>query len=191
MSKTRSAKLRKPMAAPPEAVTITRGDHLIGLYATDDERLQLAVPFILDGLREGSVCFLIGPIRSTSAILAEIAKSRPQIAAEIAQGRLITTEHQDTPCAQYKFFEDRISAAQVRSFRLFADMIGARDRMSIDQILELERGFDDVITHKHPMAAVCAYDVRMFSGVDMLAVLRTHHGALRYAPDDVREKAAK
>jgi hypothetical protein len=194
MGKTRSRKSPETTSAPSGALSIIRGDHFMGLYATDNERLRLAVTFLLDGLREGSLCFLIGPDRSNQAILAELKKSRPAIAADIADGRLIAAEHQTTPRDQYKFFEDRMSAAEkigLRTFRLFADMVGARQRMSIEQVLELERGFDEAIVHKHQMTALCAYDVRQFSGVEMLAALRSHPGSVRYIKEDTRENAAK
>jgi hypothetical protein len=194
MAKPRGRKTSRSTNASNEAVTITRGDHLVALYATDNERLVLAVPFLLDGLREGSVCFLIGPDSSTNQILAELRKSRPEIDAEIAEGRLIAAEHQQSPSGQYEFFERGMSGAEragLNSFRLFADMIGAQQHMSFEQLLDLEQGFDEAIVHKHHIAALCAYDVRKFSGIELLATLRSHRGAVRYASKDSREKAIK
>jgi hypothetical protein len=194
MAKTRGRKLPRSTKGLNEAVTITRGDHLIALYSTDSERLMLAVPFLRDGLSEGSVCFLIGPVASTNHILAELKKIRPEVDAETAKGRLIVAEHQDTPRNQYDFFEEGMSAAEqdgLGNFRLFADMIGAHQHMSFEQLLDLERGFDEMVVHKHQMAALCAYDVRMFSGIELLAALRAHGGSVRYASDDTRENATK
>lgn len=194
MAKTRGRKSPRSTNGLNEAVTITRGDHLVALYATDNERLVLAVPFLLDGLREGSVCFLIGPDTSTKGILAEMKKSWPEIDAEIADGRLIAAGHQATAREQYEFFENGMSAAERagrNTFRLFADMIGARRQMSFDQVLELEQRFDELIVHKHQTAALCAYDVRAFSGIELLSALRSHHGAVRYATGDTREKATE
>jgi hypothetical protein len=194
MGKTRGRKSPRSIKTLNEAVTVTRGDHLIALYATDNERLVLAVPFLLDGLREGSICFLIGPDRSTNEILAELKKSRPGIVAEIAEGRLIVAEHQDAPRDQYEYFEGGMSAAEqagLNSFRLFADMTGARQHMSFEELLDLEQGLDEAIVHKHHLAALCAYDVRAFSGIELLAALRSHGGAVRYASEGTREKATK
>jgi hypothetical protein len=81
--------------------------------------------------------------------------------------------------------------AGLNSFRLFADMIGAQQHMSFEQLLDLEQGFDEAIVHKHQMAALCAYDVRKFTGIELLATLRSHRGAVRYASEDSREKAMK
>jgi len=194
MGKTRSRESQRPANAPADPLTIIRGDHFVGLYATDNERLSLAVTFLIEGLREGSLCFLIGPDSSNQAILAELKKSRPEIAAEMADGRLIVSEHQHTARDQYKFFLDRMSAAEgvgLRTFRLFADMLGARQRMGIEQTLELESGFDEVIIHKHQMTAMCAYDVRHFSGVEILAALKSHPGSVRYIEDNTRQNAPK
>ena len=194
MGKTRGRKSPRSTNALNEAVTVTSGDHLFALYATDQERLLLAVPFLLDGLREGSVCFLIGPESSTKKIVGELKMNRIDIDRDIAEGRLVVAEHQSSTLAQFEFFESRTSAAEragLSSFRLFADMTGARQHMSIEQILDIERGFDDAIVHKHQIAAMCAYDVRSFSGIELLTALRTHRGSARYAHDDVREKAMK
>jgi hypothetical protein len=89
---------------------------------------------------------------------------------------------------------DHMSAAErvgLRSFRLFADMLGARQRMGIEQTLELESGFDEVIIHKHQMTAMCAYDVRHFSGVEILAALKSHPGSVRYSKAGAGENPAQ
>jgi hypothetical protein len=193
MGKPRGRKSPGSTIASNEAVTITRGDHLVALYATDNERLVLAVPFLLDGLHEGSVCFLIGPDRSTDEILTELRKRRPEIDADIVEGRLIVAEHRHSPRDQYEFLERGTSGAEragLNSFRLFADMIGAQQHMAFEQLLDLEQGFDQAIVHKHHMAALCAYDVREFSGIELLAALRSHRG-VRYAGHDSRAKAIK
>jgi hypothetical protein len=192
MGKTRSRKSPRSTNASNEAVTITRGDHLIALYATDNELLVLAVPFLLDGLREGSVCFLIGPDSSTKEILGELKKGLREIEAEIAARRVIVAEHRDTARGQYEFFERGMSAAEqagLNTFRLFADMIGARQHMSFEQLLELEQELDETIVHKHHTTAMCAYDVRAFSGIELLAALRSHRGRVRYASDVTLAKA--
>ena len=167
-----------------EGVTVTRGDHLFALYATDRERRALAVPFLIDGLREGSICFLVAPEISREEILTELKESRTEIDNDIAAGRLIATEHQDSPREQYEFLERETSAAErdgATTFRLFADMIGARQRMSLVQLLELEEGFDEAIVRNHQIAAMCAYDVRKFSGIELLGALKSHRGSVRYA----------
>lgn len=177
-----------------EGVTVTRGDHLFALYATDAERVALAVPFLLDGLREGSVCFLIGSASARTGILAELKRSQSGIDDDTAAARLIATEHQDSPREQYEFFERQTSAAEragVTTFRLFADMIGARQQMPVEQVLKLEEGFDEAIVRRHQIAAMCAYDVRKFSGIELLGALRSHRGSVRYAYDNTREKTTK
>ncbi len=194
MGKTRDPKSPTSTNASSEAVTITSGDHLIALYATENERLLLAIPFLLDGLRERSVCFLIGPDSSRNEILAELKKRRPEIDAEIAGGRLIAAGHRDTPRDQYTFYDGAMTRAEqtgLDRFRLFADMIGARQQMSFEQIFDLEQGFDEAIVHKHQIVALCAYDVRKFSGIELLATLRAHRGAVRYASVDTLAKAKR
>jgi excisionase family DNA binding protein len=44
-----------------EPVSTIHGNHLCGIYGSDAGRLDLMVPFLLEGLRKKSVCFLVAP----------------------------------------------------------------------------------------------------------------------------------
>jgi MEDS: MEthanogen/methylotroph, DcmR Sensory domain len=59
-------------------------------------------------------------------------------------------------------------------------MIGMRARVSPEELIEFESGLDDKIVGKFPVAILCAYDARVFSGVDLLNALKTHGDAFRY-----------
>src|SRR5207247_4072064 len=86
------------------SLTITRGDHLCGFYASDIGRISLAVPFLLDGLNEGSVCFLIAPVRVRAEIIKHLRKQRRSLQADIEAATLIPSEHRDSARAQYSYF---------------------------------------------------------------------------------------
>ena len=97
--------------------------------------------------------------------------------SDIKEGRLILTEHQKSPAAQCRFFEVEMKKAQergVESFRVVGDMWGLRVLVSAKQMVELELGLERLIVPRFPVEAICAYDARKFSGLELLDALRDH-----------------
>jgi transcriptional repressor of dcmA and dcmR len=166
-----------------EPVAAVHGNHLCGIYGSDAGRIELTVPFLLDGLRSESVCFLIAPSRSQKAILRAMKEKRPALDADIRRGRLIVSEHQNTPAAQCRFFEVAMTKAQdegVRSFRVVGDMWGLRLKVSAKEMIKLEVGFERLIVPRFPVVALCAYDARKFDGVELLDALKDHKDTFRF-----------
>jgi hypothetical protein len=160
-----------------EPVAAIHGNHLCGIYGSDAGRLDLVVPFLLEGLRQKSVCFLIAPSSAQRGILKAMKKKRPSLDSDIAAGRLIVSEHQKSPAAQCRFFENAMKKAEdegVDSFRVVGDMWGLRLLVSSKQMVELELGFERLIVSRFPVVAICAYDARKFTGVELLDALRDH-----------------
>lgn len=160
-----------------DGLAFTVGEHIGALYGSDSGLDALGVPFVLNGLDEGSVVFLIGPQASTGRILDQLAGVRPGLQSDIEEGRLLVAKHQATGPEQLDYFETRIAEAEkagIDSFRLFADMIGLREHVSSDDLGELEEGFERQIIPNHRMIAMCAYDVRAFTGPEILAALKQH-----------------
>ena len=163
--------------------TITRGDHLCGFYSSDIGRISLALPFLLDGLNEGSVCFLIGPLRARAKIIKHLKKQRRSLQADIEAATLIPSEHHDSPRAQYTYFRkimEKRASADAHSFRVFGDMWGLRSKISQGSLIEFEALYDRLIARKYPVATLCIYDVRRFSGVEVLEALKGHRDTFRH-----------
>jgi transcriptional repressor of dcmA and dcmR len=81
-----------------------------------------------------------------------------------------------------RFFENAMNkaeAAGVESFRVFGDMWGLRSLVSARQMVELELGFERLLVPRYPVLAICAYDARKFSGVELLDALRDHEDTRR------------
>jgi transcriptional repressor of dcmA and dcmR len=166
-----------------EAVAAIHGNHLCGIYGSDEARLDLAVPFLLEGLQQKSVCFLVGPSKTQRQILKAMKKKRASLNSDIAAGRLIVSEHQESAADQIRFFETAMTPAEdegVESFRLFADMWGLRLLVSAKEMIELEVEFEQVIIARFPMIALCAYDARKFSGIELLDALKDHEDTFRF-----------
>lgn len=172
----------KTKARRDKAVAAIHGNHLCGIFGTDAGRLDLAVPFLLEGLQKESVCFLVAPSAAQAGILKAMKKKRPSLNADIKNGRLIVSEHQQSAAEQVRFFQVAMKKAEdegVQSFRLFADMWGLRLLVSAKEMIDLEIDFEQVIVSRFPVVAICAYDARKFSGVELLAALKDHDDTFR------------
>jgi len=163
----------KPVAA-------IRGNHLCGIYGSDAGRLDLVVPFLLEGLAKKSVCFLVAPKNAQRAILKAMKQRRPSLDSDIKAGRLIVSEHQKSPTAQCRFFERAMKMAEdegVESFRVVGDMWGLRLNVSAKQMIKLEVEFERLLVPRFPVVALCAYDARRFTGLELLDALKDHNDA--------------
>jgi excisionase family DNA binding protein len=166
-----------------EAVATIHGNHLCGIYGTDAGLLELAVPFLLEGLEKKSVCFLVAPADSQGEILKAMKEKHPSLDADIKAGRLIVSEHQESPAAQCRFFEVAMKKAEddgVESFRVVGDMWGLRLLVSAKEMVELELGFERQIVPRFPVVALCAYDARKFAGIELLDALKDHQDTFKY-----------
>jgi excisionase family DNA binding protein len=166
-----------------EPIAAVHGNHLCGIYGSDAGRIDLTVPFLLDGLRNKSVCFLVAPSRAQKPILRAMKRRRPALDSDIKTGRLIVSEHQNTPAAQCRFFEVAMRKAEaegVQSFRVVGDMWGLRLKVSAKEMVKLEVGFERLIVPRFPVVALCAYDARKFSGVELLDALKDHNDTFRF-----------
>lgn len=124
----------------------------------------------------------MAPAASQRAVVKAMSKKRPSLESDIKEGRLILSEHQKSPAAQCGFFEVEMTKAQaggVDSFRVVGDMWGLRLLVSAKQMIELELGFERLIVPRFPVVAICAYDARKFSGVELLDALRNHEDTRR------------
>jgi transcriptional repressor of dcmA and dcmR len=166
-----------------ESVSAIYGNHLCGIYGSDAGRLELTVPFLLEGLRKNSICFLVAPSEVQKKVLKAMKSVRPSLDADIEDGRFIVSEHQKTPAAQCRFFEKAMTKAEnegVDSFRVVGDMWGLRLLVSARQMVELEKGFERLIIPRFSVTALCTYDARKFKGVELLDALKDHEDTFKH-----------
>jgi excisionase family DNA binding protein len=162
---------------------LTHGDHLVGLYSSDLGLITLAVPFILEGLQEGSMVYVVASERSNKRIARYLSKKRTTLQRDIADGRLLLCQYEKGPRAQIKDFEvnlKKAAAAGIQSFRVFGDTWEMRRKVSEEAFAEYEATYDQVIARRYPVVTLCAYDARRFSGVGVLDALKAHRDTFRY-----------
>ena len=172
------------VAQPPEdSITATRGGHLCALYASELGRATLAVRFILEGLQEGSMVYVLASSPATKHLLRNLEDKRPLLQQDIKAGKLVFGDYLKTTRAQIKDFEVRLNkgaAAGAQSFRVFGDVWQMRKQGSAQRFAEYEAAYDQFIVRRYPVVTICAYDVRRFSGVEVLEALKVHRDTFRY-----------
>jgi hypothetical protein len=162
---------------------LTYGDHLSGFYASDLGLITLSVRFILDGLQEGSMVYVVASERSNKRIAKYLKEKRPALQRDIADRRLLFCEYQKGPRAQLRDFEvelTKAAAAGIQSFRVFGDTWEMRKKVGVEKFDEYEATYDQVIARRYPVVTLCAYDVRRYSGVGVLDALKAHRDTFRY-----------
>ena len=166
------------------SITLTQGGHLCGLFANDLGRATLAVRFILDGLQEGSMVYVVASTRSIRNLTRYLKGKRPSLQRDIAAGRLLFCEYQKSPRAQIKDFETQLNKAAaalgVQSFRVFGDTWEMRKKVTAQKFAEYEEAYDQLIARRYPVVTLCGYDVRRFSGEGVLDALKAHRDTFRY-----------
>jgi excisionase family DNA binding protein len=159
------------------------GTHLCGFYSTDEARARLAATFLAGGSVPGSVSYLVAEPAAQRSILARLAKEQTTLKKDIAGGRLAIFDHAATGRQQLKNFKRRCvadTAGGAHSLRLVGDVWGLAKKITRDELVEFEEGYDQVIARRFPVVTLCLYDVRRFSTLDALRALRGHGDGFRY-----------
>ena len=154
------------------------GSHLCQLYETDRGRLQMAVPFLADGLETGNACFLVASPGTRKPIASALKRVRPDLDADVASGRMrlldVTSNSKDMLSLLDEAFGDAMDEG-FKNLRLVGDMAWFLDMgRSGDDLVDFETRYDRQIGHSYPIVSLCLYDARRFSGVDILHALKSH-----------------
>jgi excisionase family DNA binding protein len=169
--------------APADVITLTRGGHLCALYDSELGRATLAVRFILEGLEEGSMVYVLASPTAIRSLLRYLKEKRPSLQRDLTAGKLVAGDYRSNARAQIKDFEAKLNkaaAAGSQSFRVFGDAWQMRKKGSAQRFAEYEAAYDQFIVRRYPVVTVCAYDVRKFSGVEVLEALKAHRDTFRY-----------
>jgi excisionase family DNA binding protein len=163
-------------------ISVPCGSHFCGLYSTTVGRIKQAVDFLLDGLRPGSVCLVAAPPDAQEAILAHIRASRPSL-GDVAAGRLILADYQDSGQAQLDYWESQMRTALkagAHSLRVVGDLRGLGAKVPLEDLLDYEARYGELIAPRFPVVTMCQYDVHAFSALALLNTLKFHGDTFRY-----------
>ena len=161
----------------------TQGSHLCGLYASDLSRVNLAVAYLVDGLRPGGVSYLAAAPDARDQIHAHLERRHAAIDADIAKGRLVFTEYAASAPVQLDYWETsftRATRSGARALRVVGDVSGGLGKhLAPHELVEYERNYDR-LGQRFGVDTLCLYDVRRSSGLDVLDVFKCHKDVFRY-----------
>jgi hypothetical protein len=171
-----------------DGLTVSHGMHLCGLYSTEAGRVKQAAAFLGQGSPQGTVSFLVGGAEDRAAILAALKRDYPGTEADLEAGRLISASYAADAEAQLRWWEAELLAATQAgaiSLRALGDARGFMERATQEELTEYEAGYDQRVAKRFPVVTLCQYDVRRFSGLAVLDVLKAHRDSFQYPPERV------
>jgi excisionase family DNA binding protein len=160
-----------------------RGRHICGVYETPLGIATLVAPFLLEGLQEGSICFLIGSPRVRSDLVKVLTAKRKSLANDIKAGRLVLAPYRNSGDEQCDYFQAQFESAMAngaRSFRVVGDVGMLRKKTSSDDVLYYEACYDERVARRYPVDTLCTYDARWMTGTEILDALKGHPDIGRY-----------
>lgn len=171
-----------PALGPSEAVAVggvsmQNGSHFAVFYATDEGRVRLSLPFLVQGLQAGQPCFLISE-EPVAKLYREALNETGLLESSLASGLLTTARVPGRTVAEaLDFWEAGLWQALGRGggpIRLVGEMVSMRGLfVSEAEMLRFEVQVD-VLLRRFPVVALCQYDVRELSGEAMLLALKAH-----------------
>lgn len=173
---------------PSAANAASRGRHLCGVYETPLGIASLVAPFLLEGLQEGSICFLIASPRVRSDLVKFLTAKRKSLANDIKAGRLVLAPYRSSGDEQCDYFQAQFESAIANgatSFRVVGDVGMLRKNTTSGDVLAYEACYDERIARRYPVDTLCTYDAREMTGIEILDALKGHPDIGRYPLDRV------
>jgi excisionase family DNA binding protein len=164
------------------------GRHLCGVYETPLGLATLVAPFLLEGLQEGSTCYLVSSPRVRSELVKFMSTKRKSLANDIKAGRLLFVGYRNSGDEQCDYFQAQFESAMAnggKSFRVVGDIAMLRKKTTSSDLLYYEACYDERIARCYPVDTLCAYDARTMSGLEILDALKGHPDIGRYGLDRV------
>ena len=143
--------------------------HLAAFYSTDEGRLRLSVPFFAEGIRAGQYCILVGDGRMVSLYRSALGDMSKQL-TPIAFGG-------GTAASAITEWEGRLSdivGSGATTIRIVGEMAAELEMFgSEEEMLRYEESFE-LMSKRYPVAVVCQYDAREFTGLALVRALKAH-----------------
>ncbi len=173
--------------ARPVVLRLDHGDHLCGLYETDDEHLQLLMSFVLGGLQGNQKVVCIDDTHTAH----ELRRRLPAEDAEDAEkhGQLVFLTSRDVyvhggafdperTIGLLKAWTEQALAEGYEALRVTGEMRWALGDLPGSEHLTRYEALVDRYFQDSACIGLCRYDRRVFPPEMLLDVLRTHPKAL-------------
>ncbi len=168
-------------AYPEVLAGVTRGSHVCAFYETNDDLLDLVLPFFETGLERGELCVWVVPDPVSEA------KERIIASEAVVERGLELHSARDLYLKRRRFQRDRVIrfwdkklqqalAAHRPGTRISADAFWLQ-RNDWNTFLEYEADINTMIADK-PMALLCTYPLSLSKVGDAFDVVRAHQFAI-------------
>jgi DNA-binding MarR family transcriptional regulator len=139
---------------------------------------EMAVRFLKEGLRQKQRCLLVAPQRFRDTTLAELQRSARK---RNLAGQLIHFGGAKSAASMLEFLEGVLQETRAggTTVRIMGNMSWAHTKMNFDTLMDFEARLDPLL-RRFRGQALCQYDVRRFTGPQLLSALRCHPETRRY-----------
>ncbi|MFB3917659.1 MAG: MEDS domain-containing protein [Terriglobales bacterium] len=168
-----------------EEAQVPLGSHICFLYRTEQERDDIAVPFLRQGLHDGAICRYVVDDQTAAHLQQGLAAAGVNVKAVEASNQLKILTAADTYLRKDAFnyremiaFWETIAEELRASNRRYARCAGETNFLQqrvpgLEHFLEYEAQLNNYIP-KLPMLVLCLYNITKFSGDLVIGVLQTH-----------------
>jgi len=161
-------------------VQVPFGSHFISFYSTDAGRAKLAATFLCDGLGPGSFAYLAAEPDARRMVVSLL---RDESRSPGLDGHLVQSDYCHSGEAQIEYWETAFLAATragAQSLRVVGDAGSLINSMAHGELIRYEADYERLVAKRFPVVTMCQYDVRKFSGLQILDVLSTHKDTFAY-----------
>ena len=168
-----------------EEVEVPVGSHICSLFRTDEERNNIAIPFVREGIRDGVSCKYVVSDQTAEHLRRSLSASGLNVAMLEATGQLDILTAADTYLKRDAFnyremiaFWENVCAEVRASRRPYARCTGETTFLqegtpTVEQFLEYEARLNDYVPNA-PLVVLCQYNMTKLSGELIVGVLQTH-----------------
>ncbi len=159
--------------------------HICGFFDSEDERYDVILPYLKEGLENNEEVLNILESTSYSDHCNRLHKAGIAVHEKLESSQLKVLSADETYLKGGSFAADKMynmveealinaKAAGYKSIRVCGDMTWAlRNVDGTDELIEYEARLNE-LTPKHSCSLICMYDINRFSGRAMADVLATH-----------------
>lgn len=156
-----------------EDAAVPGHSHITHLSTEENEALEVAAAYILEGLRGNETVFVVAPGEKTGPIMNALRRKEASIAENSTAGRLHFSQGRDSPALQRKYLSDLAVRSQGR-FRVFGDMTWTREKnWRTEDLYRLEKSMDRTDDIEGGIF-LCQYALDRFTGTEIMMALDTH-----------------
>lgn len=164
---------------------VAPGDHLCAFYRGLDERNEILIPYLYEGLKAGDKCICVvdatDPDTVLASLTAELDLRHPLASHQIdlfSSRQTYLRRGMFSTQVMLDFWEEAVGAALSSRDFPFARAVGEmtwalRDLPGVEELVSYESELNRFLP-RYPQVILCLYDLERFSGELLVDILKTH-----------------